>query len=122
MQADRSKTCGTFQMSPELPTAKRKDRNAFVSFAMALFLLVLPVMADIATGLMFLRQYWAVAIWMACCYGLVTTLWGLSLKRHWKEPGVWSGSGYLIATGIILALHAVMLTAAAMQWLMTGDL
>lgn len=107
-------------MSPEPSTSKRFDKHASASFGLAMFLLVLPVMADIATGLMFGRFYWAVALWMTSCYLLVVVPWVSSLLRHWREPGVWRGRGYLIGTGIILGLHAMALVAAAIEWVRNG--
>lgn len=101
---------------------KRYDKRASVAFGLALFLLVLPVMADIATGLMFAERYWFTALWMMSCYLLVAAPWISSLRRHWTEPGVWRGSGYLIGTGIILGSHATMVVATAIHRWRNGAL
>jgi hypothetical protein len=106
-------------LSTEIAGEKRRDRDAAVSFCLAVFLLVLPVMADVAVGLMFAKVYWAVALWMGICYGLVVIPWVRSMRRHWREPGVWGGRGYLIATGIILGLHVLMHVATLVHWWMT---
>jgi hypothetical protein len=100
------------------PTTTRSDSYATVSFALAVFLLVLPVMADVAVGLMFARLYGLVALWMAACYGLVIYPWVRSIQRHCREPGVWRGNGRLIAAGVVLALHALMHVAMIVNWWM----
>lgn len=108
-------------VSHEAPPPKQHDNFATVSFGLAIFLFVLPVMADVAVGLMFARMYLAMVIWMASCYLLVAAPWIHSLRRHRNQPGVWAGGGYLIGIGIILGLHLLMLVATFVHWWAFAD-
>lgn len=105
-------------MSSDQAAEKLPDQYAKVSFWLALFLLVWPVQADL---LAFAPQVGGLLLAVAvviCCTGPVLWIWIVSLMRHRREPGVWSGRGYLIGTGIILAINFLAYSAAAATYLL----
>jgi hypothetical protein len=95
---------------------KRRDRYAMAAFCQAMVVLVWPVQS---TMLALAPQAGGAPLVIAVitmCTGPVIFLFGKSVLRHWREPGNWSGRGYLIGTAMILGVNFVAYTAGAINY------
>lgn len=87
--------------APEL----RTDGFAVTSSWLAVFIMILPVEADLLGALTFHNRVGASATFAAGCFAAVATPFILSLRRRFLQPGVWANRGSLITTGVILAFN-----------------
>lgn len=87
---------------------------------LAVFLLVFPVMGDLAAVMAAAQKYVLMTMWVLTCYGVVVFPWLRSLIRHRREPHAWAGRGMLMATSIILGIHALLLVIGAIHWSVTS--
>ncbi len=89
---------------------KRFDAWAALSLALAFFIMVLPVEADIIFGLMHHGDVALAMVFAVLCSVTVLLPFALSWRRHRSQPGSWRGHGYLGVTSVILILNSVMVT------------
>ena len=92
--------------TPEL----RTDGFAVTSCWLALFIMILPVEADMLGALTFHNSIGASAAFAAGCFAVVATPFFLSLRRRSLQPGVWANRGSLITAGVILALNILVVS------------
>lgn len=92
-------------------SAKRFDAWAALSLGLAVFLMVLPIEADIILGLMLQHNVMLAADVAVLCSVAVLLPFTLSWRRHRSQPGHWRGHGYLTATCVILVLNSLMFTS-----------
>jgi hypothetical protein len=95
---------------------KRRDRYAMAAFCQAMVVLVWPVQSTMLALAPQVGGAPLVIAVIAVCTGPVLFLFGKSLWRHWQEPGIWKGRGYLIGTAVILGINFVAYTAAAINY------
>jgi hypothetical protein len=94
-------------MNSTSPVSVRRDPLAVIAFVLAVFLMIVPVEADILHPL-FLRGHFGLAALVAAFFSaIVFTPYFLAVRRRRREPQAWSGRGFLIATGVILVLNII---------------
>lgn len=100
-------------------TAKRFDGFAATAFWLALVTMVCPIEADILHVVLAVERKTALGGLIATCFfAAVFTPYLVSCRRHWRQPGVWQGRAYLIATSIILALNVLTFGFATIRLLL----
>jgi hypothetical protein len=92
----------------------RRDGFAITSCLLALFIMILPVEADMLFVLMG-RSIGAGAVFAVGCFAVVATPFALSLRRRSLQPGVWANRGSLITAGVILALNILSVSSIFMN-------
>ncbi|MEX2169104.1 MAG: hypothetical protein WD851_07325 [Pirellulales bacterium] len=81
---------------------RRRDSYAVVAFWLAFFIMIWPTQAGALHVLVSLRRYDLAGLLVLGCLAIVAIPYMRSFRRHWSEPQMWSGRGYLIATTVIL--------------------
>jgi hypothetical protein len=105
-------------MSTANTVPKRFDGYATFAFCFAFFVMLMPLESDILFSLMVNHAYWSAGILELACFAVALCPFILSWQRHHREPGVWKGRGYLIATAAILTLRAAWWGWALLSWLL----
>jgi hypothetical protein len=95
-------------MSESDVPVKRFDDFAVSAFFLAVFIMVLPTEADIILPFLSHGRIALGSLVAIACFTIVSVPSLISLCRHWRQPGVWRGRGYLVATNVILAINALM--------------
>ncbi|HUE17543.1 MAG TPA: hypothetical protein VMR25_25545 [Planctomycetaceae bacterium] len=94
------------------PSVTRRKWNwlAFLSFLLAVFLMVLPGEADALWMPLRAGHFVEAACIAAVCSAVVLVPFVLGRRCRRQSPDRWTGRGYLITTGIILILNTVWVT------------
>ena len=85
----------------------RGDPLAKVAFFLAILIMVLPVEADILDPALRHGRFILASIVAGFFFAVVFTPFFLAMRRRRREPVVWGGRGFLIATGVILVLNVL---------------
>jgi len=91
------------------PEARKRPQDglAVYAFLLALVVMVVPLEADLLTVSLMHRQFLHAGFVAMTCFAVVFTPFLISLRRRERESQARRGRGYLIATGIILALNVL---------------
>ena len=84
------------------------DLFAVIACTLGMFLMVLPVEADIVFGLYANRQFALAATFAVCCFLSVLGPALISFRRHYSSPCQWRGIGYLRGAVAILVFNLLM--------------
>jgi len=95
--------------------SKPLDKIAVIAFFIAVFLMVLPVEADIVFGLWMFKRYTEAGLFAACCFIAVLVPVWISWRRQLGQPGVWRGRGYLVTATAILVINGIMTVATVVH-------
>lgn len=96
-------------------STRRRDSYAIVAFWLAFLIMIVPTQADILAGFVLQKRFDLAGLLVLGCFAIVAVPYVRSLQRHWREPQVWSGRGYLIATTVILVLDLTMISILFVQ-------
>jgi hypothetical protein len=97
-----------FHFGPTI-AVKRFDGFAALSFALAFFIMVIPVEADLLMAFAVERRAVMCSLLAIACFMVVGAPFAISLHRHWRLPGVWRGEAYLGGTTLILLFNILMI-------------
>lgn len=100
-------------MTSDVP--KPLDGFAVSAFALAFFLMVVPIEADVVAGLLLSQRYAESALLAAVCFVTVLIPTLISWRRQRAQPGVWRGRGYLFAATAILIFNGFMTIAIVLH-------
>jgi predicted neutral ceramidase superfamily lipid hydrolase len=95
-------------MATSEPITKRRDHYALTAFWLAFALMVWPTESTILVTLITEKRLGMSMVVSIICFLAVILPWIASLRRHRREPNIWSGKGFLIATGVILMVNLLM--------------
>ena len=91
---------------------KRLDGFGFLAFCLAVCIMVCPTEADLLYGLLAHdRRMVSSSLVAITCFTIVLVPTLVSLRRHWQQPGMWKGRGYLVATALILATNVFIVAS-----------
>ena len=88
--------------------SKPLDGIAVCAFALAFFLMIMPVEADIAVSLMLSNHYAHAFAFASACFVAVLVPVFASWRRQYAQPDRWRGRGYLVAATAILVVNALV--------------
>ena len=83
-------------------SSRRRDNYAVVAFWLAFLIMIWPTQAGALHVLVKLGRFGLAGLLALGCIAIVAIPYMRSFRRHWSEPQMWSGRGYLIATTVIL--------------------
>jgi hypothetical protein len=86
---------------------RRRDPLAVVAFVLAVLIMVVPVEVGILDPALRGHRFVGASIVAAFFFAVVFAPFFLAVRRRRREPSVWRGGGFLIATGVILVLNIV---------------
>jgi hypothetical protein len=87
---------------------RRLDSLAVLALGLAFFIMVWPIEAGIATGLLVERQFSLAFLFATFCSATVLIPVVLSWRRHRSQPEAWRGRGYLITASVIWKINLLM--------------
>ncbi len=87
------------------PLPRQKDWLATSSFWLALLIMIWPTEADILDSVFRAKRLGTAVLIFAVCFLIVAVPFFLSWGRVRRNPSVWTGRGYRIATVVILSIN-----------------
>jgi hypothetical protein len=92
-------------MNSTNPVPARLDPLAVIALVLAVFLMIVPVEADILDPVFRSGRFGIAALVAAFFFAIVFTPFLFAVHRRRREPLAWRGRGFLITTGVILVLN-----------------
>jgi len=93
--------------STEQRLAKRRDPLALCAFLVAALTMIMPLQVDILDPALRSGRFVAASLVFSLFFAAVFAPFWSSVRRRRREPQRWGSWGFLIATGVILALDVL---------------